>query len=70
MGQRFNLARVMPAISRDADRPVYGTLASAVGKGAVGGSVAELGEAGRALGHEGVRVLHGEKPENIPDYDR
>ncbi len=65
-GEKFNLARVMPAISRDADRPVYGTLASAIGTGGVGGSVAELGEAGRAVGHDGVRVLNGEKPENIP----
>jgi len=65
-GERFNLARVMPAVSRAANRPVYGTLASAIGNGGVGGSVAELGEAGRALGHEGARVLQGEKPENIP----
>jgi PAS domain S-box-containing protein len=65
-GDRFNLARVMPSISRAANRPIYGVLASEVGKGAVGGSVAVLGEAGRALGHEGVRLLQGEKPENIP----
>jgi PAS domain S-box-containing protein len=37
-----------------------------MGNGGVGGSVAELGDAGRALGHEGVRILQGEKPENIP----
>lgn len=65
-GARFNLARVMPSISRAASRPIYATLASAVGKGAVGGSVAELGEAGRALGRESVRLLQGEKPGNIP----
>ena len=65
-GERFNLARVMPSISRAADRPVYGALASAVGNGAVGGSVAELGEAGHLLGQESVRLLHGEKARNIP----
>ncbi len=65
-GGRFNLARIMPSISRTADRPIYGALASAVGKGVVGGSVAELGEAGHVLGQEGVRLLQGEKPENIP----
>jgi hypothetical protein len=34
--------------------------------GVVAGSVADLGEVGSVLDNDGVRILHGEKPENIP----
>ncbi len=65
-GEQFIPARILPAISKTAARPIYGTFSSVVGGGVVGGSVADLGEVGRVLGDDGVRILKGEKPESIP----
>lgn len=64
-GEQFIPSRILPAISKTAGRPIYGTFASVVGKGAVGGNVADLTDAGRVLGRQGARVLKGEKAENI-----
>ena len=36
-----------------------------MGNGAVGGNVADLGDVGRTLGHDGARILKGEKAEDI-----
>lgn len=65
-GEQFIPARILPFISRSATRPIYGTFSSVVGNGVVGGSVAELGDVGRILGHDGVQILKGQKPESIP----
>jgi PAS domain S-box-containing protein len=65
-GEQFIPARILPALAKTAARPIYGTFSSVVGRGVVGGSVADLGEVGQALGDEGVRILKGAKPENIP----
>jgi PAS domain S-box-containing protein len=64
-GEQFIPARILPTIAKMANRPIYGTFSSVVGAGVVGGSVADLGEVGRVLGNDGVRILKGEKPENI-----
>ncbi len=64
-GEQFVPSRILPAISKTAGRPIYGTFSSVVGKGAVGGNVADLTDAGRVLGRQGARVLKGEKAENI-----
>jgi PAS domain S-box-containing protein len=64
-GEQFIPSRILPVISRAATRPIYGTFSSVVGKGAVGGNVADLTDAGRLLGHEAARILKGEKAENI-----
>ena len=64
-GEQFIPSRILPAISKTAGRPIYGTFASVVGKGAVGGNVADLTDAGRVLGRQGARVLKGEKAETI-----
>lgn len=65
-GQQFIPARILPALSRSANRPIYGTFSSVVGAGAVGGSVADLSEVGRILGNDGLRILKGDKAEKIP----
>ena len=65
-GEEFIPARILPAISKATNRPIYGTFSSVVGRGVVGGSVADLGEVGKILGNDGVRILKGAKPESIP----
>ena len=65
-GEQFVPARILPAIAKAANRPIYGMFSSIVGAGAVGGSVAELGDVGRALGQAGARVLRGDRAESIP----
>jgi PAS domain S-box-containing protein len=65
-GEHFIPARILPIIAQKANRPIYGMFSSLVGAGVVGGSVADLGEVGRVLGNDGLRILKGEKPEKVP----
>jgi len=65
-GEQFIPARILPSISKSATRPIYGTFASVVGNGAVGGSVADLRDVGRSLGQAGARILKGDKADSIP----
>jgi PAS domain S-box-containing protein len=65
-GEQFIPARILPAISKAAARPIYGTFSSLVGNGALGGSVADLVDVGRVMGQDGARLLKGERAENIP----
>jgi PAS domain S-box-containing protein len=65
-GEQYVPAQILPAIARTANRPIYGTYASFVGNGIVGGRVVDLREVGRILGQYGLRILNGEKPQNIP----
>ncbi len=65
-GEQFIPARILPAIAKSANGPIYGTFSSVVGAGVVGGSVADLSEVGRIMGNEGARILKGETPESIP----
>jgi PAS domain S-box-containing protein len=64
-GEQFVPSRILPTIRPAANRPMYGTFASFVGKGVVGGSVADLRQIGRIIGQDGARILKGEKPETI-----
>src|SRR5208337_5600148 len=65
-GEEFIPARILPAIAKTANRPIYGTFSSVVGAGVVGGSAADLGGVGRILGDDGARILKGQRAENIP----
>ena len=64
-GEQFIPSRILPAISKAAARPIYGTFSSLVSRGAVGGNVADLADVGRTVGNDGARILKGEKAENI-----
>ena len=64
-GEHFIPSRILPSLSASAKRPIYGTFASLVGNGAVGGSVADTREVGRILGQQAGRILNGEKLEAI-----
>jgi len=65
-GEQFVPSRILPTIASVTNRPIYGTFASFIGKGVVGGSVADLREVGHILGQDGARILDGRKPETIP----
>lgn len=65
-GEQLSPARVVPLLAKATNRPIYGTYASFVRSGAVGGSIADLTEVGRSVGQMGARILNGERPENIP----
>lgn len=65
-GEHFIPSRILPAIAKAANRPIYGTFSSFVGGGVVGGSVVDLGDVGQVLGDDAARILKGEKPESIP----
>ena len=65
-GEQFSPSQVLRTIAEDCQRPIYGTSASFVGSGIVGGSIADMREIGKVLGSTSLRVLSGEKPETIP----
>ena len=65
-GEQFVPTRVLPTLHETSNRPIYGTTASFIGKGIVGGSVADLREVGRIIGQDGAGILSGQKPESIP----
>jgi signal transduction histidine kinase len=65
-GEQFSPSSVLRMITRTSTRPVYGTLTSYMGSGIVGGSLADLREAGGTLGRSSAHVLSGQRPENIP----
>ena len=65
-GEPYSPAQVLRTISEDCKSPIYGTSASFVGSGIVGGSIADMREIGRGLGSDGLRILNGEKADAIP----
>jgi len=64
-GEQFVPAQILPGLAKRATRPIYGVFSSFVGRGAVGGSVADLREVGRMLGQSAVSILNGRNPEHI-----
>jgi len=65
-GEQYTPSQVLRTIAEDCQRPIYGTSASFVGSGIVGGSIADMKEIGGALGSNSLRILKGEKPRAIP----
>ena len=63
-GEQFTSSRILRTVSSAG--PIYGTFSAFVGSGIVGGSVADLRDAGRILGQDGLRIPNGEKVENMP----
>jgi PAS domain S-box-containing protein len=56
----------LPAIAAVANAPVFVVADTEVGSGAVGGYVMSYLEQGRIAGATAVRILQGDKPQNIP----
>ncbi|HXW93546.1 MAG TPA: PAS domain S-box protein [Terriglobales bacterium] len=65
-GEQFVPSRILRIICPPASRPIYGTFASFIGRGVVGGSVVDLRQVGRILGKDAARILNGEKADAIP----
>ena len=66
MGQTFQPLDYLDRISRQANRPVYSWVDSAIGHGVVGGHMQRLDAAIEALAQMALRVLRGEPAETIP----
>ena len=56
----------LPMVVGAANAPVFVTEDTFVGQGSVGGYVTSYGDEGRVAGSLAVRILNGEKPQNIP----
>jgi PAS domain S-box-containing protein len=65
-GARFNDAQAARMVADAAAAPVFVLNDVKVGNGSVGGYVLTWEAQGRAAGDMAVRILNGEKPENIP----
>ncbi len=56
----------LPMVVGAANAPVFVTEDTFIGQGTVGGYVTSYGDEGRVAGSLAVRILKGEKPQNIP----
>jgi two-component system, cell cycle sensor histidine kinase and response regulator CckA len=65
-GQFFNSVEALDLIANASNSPIYGSLTSHIGHGAVGGYMEDARETGTATADLAVRVLTGEKPADIP----
>ncbi|MBW2649974.1 MAG: diguanylate cyclase [Deltaproteobacteria bacterium] len=65
-GEAFIPKDAVAHISQASNAPVYGLLDSLLGNGLVGGSLSHTEEEGARVARMGLRILGGEKPENIP----
>jgi two-component system, cell cycle sensor histidine kinase and response regulator CckA len=68
-GQFFNSVEALDLIANASNAPIYGSLTSDIGHGAVGGYMEDPGETGTATADLAVRVLSGEKPADIPTVE-
>ena len=65
-GHYFLPEHAMELFSAQSSVPIYGTMASDLGSGIVGGVLYELASSGAAAGRMGLRILAGEAPSTIP----
>jgi PAS domain S-box-containing protein len=65
-GQNLDPSDMLSLIAGAANVPVYALSGSLLGRGSVGGYVADLEEAGARAGEMAVNILSGAKPSDIP----
>jgi signal transduction histidine kinase len=65
-GTRFNSSETGPMISAAANAPVFSLADLYLGHGEVGGDLADLSQHGKAAAALVLRILNGEKPQDIP----
>lgn len=65
-GKDFIPKEILTPISHASNAPLYGLWDSFLGSGIVGGYLSSVEVAGAKIGKMGLRILHGEKPKDIP----
>ena len=65
-GNHYSTVEIMDEISARSPAPIYGLYDTLLGHGIVGGSLASAESQGQLAGSMAVRVLKGERPEDIP----
>ena len=65
-GTRFKSSEVGAMVAAAANAPVFGLFDVYINHGEVGGYLSSLSGQGRAAGDMALKVLNGEKPQNIP----
>ena len=65
-GQTYYMAQLAQLLAPAASVPVYATGSSAIGVGALGGSVVNTEDLGAQTGQLALRVMDGVKPESLP----
>jgi len=65
-GRYFPPEEALSLICKSSNSPVYGTDATYLGTGIVGGHLYDIDAVGKAAGRMGRRILDGEQPSNIP----
>jgi PAS domain S-box-containing protein len=65
-GTRFKSSEVGPMVAAAANAPVFGLFDIYLNHGEVGGDLSSLNGQGRAAGGVALRILNGERPQDIP----
>jgi PAS domain S-box-containing protein len=65
-GNRFKSSETGPLVVRAADAPVFSLYDTFINHGEIGGDLFSFDEQGKITGSMALRVLQGEKPENMP----
>jgi PAS domain S-box-containing protein len=65
-GNRFKSTELGPLIANGANSPVFSLYDTFIGHGEVGGDLSSFTEQGKIAGSMAVRLLRGEKPQDIP----
>jgi signal transduction histidine kinase len=66
VGMNYSTAEIIEQISAESSVPVYGLYDTLLGHGIVGGSLQSAESQGKLAGGLAVRVLKGERPEDMP----
>lgn len=65
-GNHYSTVEIVEQLSASTPAPIYGLYETLLGHGIVGGSLGSAESQGRLAGGLAVRVLNGERPEDIP----
>jgi PAS domain S-box-containing protein len=65
-GNSYSAPGALSNFAPTANAPIYGITQTSVGAGIVGGSVLDFEALGKTTGELGLRIMAGEKPENLP----
>ena len=66
VGNRYPGGEALSVVAPTSGAPIYGTTGSYMGAGIVGGSLIDIEGIGQRVGEMCLRILNGERPEDIP----